>query len=112
MAASGKSSIVAASLILVVSLSLGYAFPAAVVKSGEWERLNKKSTALYELGDLEKAEAVIQQALAFAEKTYGAEEPHVATSLNNLATLYLRQKRFQEALPLIQGALAIRAFRL
>ena len=55
MAASGKSRIVAASLILFVSLALGCAFPAAAAKSGEWERLNKKSTALYEQGDLEKA---------------------------------------------------------
>ena len=108
MAASGKSSIVAATLILMVSFLLGTQFPAAAAKSGEWEWLNKESTALYEHGDLEKAEAVIQQALAFAEKTYGAEDPHVATSLNNLGTLYIRQKRFQEAMPLIQGALAIR----
>ena len=85
MAASSKSSIVAASLILFVSLSLGCAFPVAA-KSGEWDRLNKESTALYEQGDLEKAEAVIQQALAFAEKTYGLEDPHVATSLNNQKT--------------------------
>ena len=106
MAASGKSSIVAASLILVVSLSLGCAFPAAA-KSGEWDRLNKESTTLYEQGDLEKAEESIQQALAFAEKTYGAEDPHVATSLNNLATILMDQQRFDEAESLFRRALAI-----
>ncbi len=107
MAASGKSSILTATLILFVSLALGCAFPVVAAKSGEWDRLNKESTALYEQGDLEKAEAVIQQALAFAEKTYGAEDPHVATSLNNLATILMDQQRFDEAESLFRRALAI-----
>ena len=105
MMASTKHLFVALSLPFL--LALASPFPAYAKKS-EWEQLNKQSTALYEQGDLEKAEETIKKALELAERTYGPEHPNVATSLNNLATLYLRQKRFQEVLPLIQGALAIR----
>jgi CHAT domain-containing protein len=51
---------------------------------------------------------VAQEALRIAEATFGAEHLNVATSLNNLAGLYLAQGKYAEAEPLHRRALAIR----
>nr|WP_281063312.1 tetratricopeptide repeat protein [Leptolyngbya sp. Cla-17] len=48
-----------------------------------------------------------QHSLEIAETRLGAEHPHVATSLNNLAGLYQSQGRYSEAEPLYLRALAI-----
>ncbi len=48
-----------------------------------------------------------KRSLAFREKTLGPEHPDVATSLHNLAGLYLAQDRYDEAEPLFKRALAI-----
>ena len=74
MMASTKHLFVALSLPFL--LALASPFPAYAKKS-EWEQLNKQSTALYELGDLEKAEetksllnvdSVLQSIKDFADK--------------------------------------------
>ncbi|WP_415846536.1 tetratricopeptide repeat protein, partial [Vibrio aerogenes] len=48
-----------------------------------------------------------ERALAIREASLGESHPDVATSLNNLAGLYLSQGQYQEALPLVQRALNI-----
>ncbi len=50
---------------------------------------------------------LLQRALAIREKALGPEHPRVATGLNNLASLYRDQGRYDEAEPLHQRALAI-----
>ncbi len=47
------------------------------------------------------------QALELCKRLLGENHPHVATSLNNLAGLYLSQGRSEEAEPLYLQALAI-----
>ena len=53
------------------------------------------------------AEPLLRRALAIDEQSYGAEHPHVATRLNNLASLLRETKRLTEAEPLNRRALAI-----
>jgi tetratricopeptide (TPR) repeat protein len=45
--------------------------------------------------------------LEIREKLLGKEHPDVATSLNNLASLYYSQGKYAEAEPLYQRAIAI-----
>ena len=45
---------------------------------------------------------------AIDEATFGGDHPDVAESLNNMAELYYRTKRYREARPLFERALAIR----
>jgi hypothetical protein len=53
-----------------------------------WEELNSEIAKLYQQGRYSEAGKVAEKALTVAEKTFGAEHPAVATSLNNLALLY------------------------
>jgi tetratricopeptide (TPR) repeat protein len=52
-------------------------------------------------------EARYEQALAIKEKALGPEHPDVATSLNNLAVVYNKQRQYSKAEFLYQRALAI-----
>jgi tetratricopeptide (TPR) repeat protein len=70
--------------------------------------LNEWGTALYQGGDYRSAEPPLTRALAIREKVLGPEHPDVATSLNNLASLYRAQGRYAEAEPPLTRALAIR----
>ena len=51
---------------------------------------------------------MIRRSLAIREKVLGPDHPDVARSLNNMADLYERQKRYADAEPLYRRALAIR----
>jgi len=70
--------------------------------------LNDGGYYLYERGHYYEAEPLYQRALALREKVLGAEDPDVATSLNNLALLYQNQGKYAQAEPLYQRALALR----
>jgi len=69
--------------------------------------LNDAGIYLYEHAQYTEAEPFLQRALAIREKVLGAEHPHTATSLNNLAELYRSQGKYEQAEPLYQRALAI-----
>jgi tetratricopeptide (TPR) repeat protein len=49
-----------------------------------------------------------RRALVIRERVLGSDHPDVATSLNNLASLYKSQGKYDEAEPLHRRALAIR----
>ena len=59
-------------------------------------------------GRLAEAELLYQRALALYERALGANHPHTAASLHNLAALYQAQGRLADAEPLYQQALTIR----
>jgi tetratricopeptide (TPR) repeat protein len=58
-------------------------------------------------GEYNLAETPLEKCLAEVESRLGANHPHGATSLNNLAELYRSQGRYSEAEPLYQRALSI-----
>ena len=63
---------------------------------------------LRERGEYRVAEPLQVRALAIYERACEADNPDIATSLNDLATLYWEQGRYGEAEPLRMRALAIR----
>ena len=69
--------------------------------------LNQEGKSMREAGRYADAEDPLELALAIREKVLGPEHPDVATSLNNLASLYGDQGRYAEAEPLYQRSLAI-----
>ncbi len=58
-----------------------------------------------EIGELEKAEKLYRQSLAQRERTLGADHPHVQTAMYSLAIPLRRQKKYDEAITLIETAL-------
>ncbi len=73
----------------------------------EWETLNKEALDLLRAGNYDRGVVVATKALAVAEKEMGADHPSVATSLNNLASLYEKQGQYAAAEPLYKRALAM-----
>jgi len=72
-----------------------------------WEGLRDEGAEAYLRGDYAEAEVKSAAALELAE-TFESDDPRLATSLGNLATLYQAQGRYAEAGPLHERALAIR----
>ncbi|URE19758.1 Kinesin light chain [Musa troglodytarum] len=58
-------------------------------------------------GKLDEAEKFFQAALDEATKGFGAKDPHVASSCNNLAELYRVKKAYEKAEPLYLEAINI-----
>jgi CHAT domain-containing protein/Tfp pilus assembly protein PilF len=61
-----------------------------------------------EIGSYSQAEALYRRTLAVREKIAGAEHPDTASSLNNLAMLYVRMGAYRQAQPLYERALSIK----
>ena len=79
----------------------------ASAESTSWEMSNAAGMQAYQQARYAKAEEAWLGALKEAE-SFGAQDPRLATSLNNLAVLYASQGKYAEAEPLHQRALAIR----
>ena len=71
-----------------------------------WDMYNKSGKTHMRLGNASEAEKMLKAALDVAEK-FGSKDPRLAVSLNNLARLYLSQRRYEEAEDLCSRALAI-----
>jgi tetratricopeptide (TPR) repeat protein len=72
------------------------------------EYLGKWGMASYASGAYCAAEEPLTRSLMINEKVLGPDHPDVATSLNNLASLYNTQGKYAEAEPLYKRSLAIR----
>ncbi|MBD0268846.1 MAG: CHAT domain-containing protein, partial [Cyanobacteria bacterium Co-bin8] len=59
-------------------------------------------------GQYENTEALYLRSLRLYVEALGENHPHVATSLNNLALLYVEQGNYEAATPLLMRSLAIR----
>ncbi len=68
----------------------------------------KRSTELYTQGRYQQALPFAEKVLKLAEHEFGSDHPATATTLNNLAQLYLAQGKYAEAEPLYERSLAIR----
>ncbi len=71
------------------------------------EYYNKSGNWLRKRYDFDKSHVYLNKALQIREKVLGAEHPDTATSLNNLATLYDEQGKYEQAEPLHLRALEI-----
>lgn len=71
-----------------------------------WDMYNKSGKTHMRLGNLAEAEKMLKAALDVGQE-FGSEDPRLSISLNNLARLYLGQKRYEEAENLCSRALAI-----
>jgi tetratricopeptide (TPR) repeat protein len=74
--------------------------------------LSQAGYYLHEQGRYAEAEPLYQRSLQIREQQLGADHPHVATSLNNLALLYRSQGCYGDAEPLFVRSLAISERRL
>ena len=54
----------------------------------EAKQLNDEVVGLYQAGKYDEAISLAERALAIREKALGPDHPYVASSLNNLASLY------------------------
>ena len=91
-------------LVGLLSLTL---WPATVTpQETQWDNLNSAAVDAYQQADYAKAEKLLLAALKVAKK-FGAQDPRLATSLNNLAALYDTQGKYAEAEPLFRRSLAI-----
>lgn len=85
----------------VFALLLGTSTAAPACAQGqEWEKLNAEVVSLTEQGHYERGVVVAKKALEIAEKAVGPNHRSVATSLNNLAALYVKQGQYAQAEPL------------
>lgn len=69
-------------LLVVLFVSLAHA------QESLWKELNGQVTSLYQQGRYAEGVKVAERALQVAQKTFGFDDPNVATSLNDLAELY------------------------
>ncbi len=81
--------------------------PNTAEDAAEFQRLAQHVTQLYEQGRYHDAIDLAKKMLVLAERALGSDHPQVATNLNVLAALLRIIGRYDQALPLIQRALAI-----
>ncbi len=74
--------------------------PKVDYKSQGWDQNNKDGLAALEKGQLDTAELAFLAALEQAE-AYGRKDVRVATTCNNLASVYEGKEMYQQCLPLL-----------
>ena len=79
---------------------------ASVTQAATWESHLQAGMTAYQQGNYAKAEQKFSAALEKAKK-FGPQDPRLATTLNNLAALYVTQGKYAEAESLYKRALAI-----
>ncbi len=116
-------------LLLAEVLCMTFGLAIASAQQTAWENYLEAGQKAYEQGDYPEAQKMFSAALEEADKSgpddprwaislawlivlndtqiLGPEHPDVATSLNNLASLYHNQGKYAQAEPLYQRALAI-----
>ena len=96
------------SATVFLSLLILFGGPVSAPAQGiEWKTLNDEVESLYRKGQYDRAVVVAMKALDVAEKSVGPNHPAVATSLNNLALLYLAQGQYAQVEPLYKRSLAM-----
>src|SRR4051812_40375998 len=97
-------------ILMVIAFALVCTGNAAAQKSDELARasaLVQQVLQLYDQGRYADAIPLARKVLAILEKVLEPDHPDVASSLNNLASLYSKQGRYAEAEPLLKRSLAI-----
>ncbi|MEZ5826018.1 MAG: tetratricopeptide repeat protein [Geminicoccaceae bacterium] len=77
------------------------------MRSAHHRRAQQSGRDYRVLGRLDEAEPLYERAVVLDERNLGADDPGLATSLNNLALLYRSQNRLAEAEQLYERSLDI-----
>jgi CHAT domain-containing protein/Tfp pilus assembly protein PilF len=101
----GKSGLLAGTLVLLALLT-GASRAAAAPEDPA--TLNARIIELYQQGRYQEALPLAEKLVRLSEATLGPEHQDTATSLNNLAALYVSVGDYSRAEPLYQRALALR----
>jgi TonB family protein len=96
--------LVAASIALFLAASCVLAASPA---EDEWAKRNQKAQRLARGASFAEAVAAAEDALAFAESSFGPEHQYVVAGLYNLSELYERRGKYDQAEPLLKRALAM-----
>jgi tetratricopeptide (TPR) repeat protein len=94
-------------LIVLLGLWVGSAQAASQIDS-----LNQQVLDLYNQGKFEEATPLCVQLVQLLEQKFGSDSLQFASGLNNLAELYVKQKKPEQAVPLYRRSLAIREAQL
>jgi tetratricopeptide (TPR) repeat protein len=78
----------------------------------EADRLESLASASFSKRDYKAAGEFLKRSLALKEKALGADHPDVATTLHNLANVYQKAGKYDDAEPLYLRAISIRESRL
>lgn len=96
-------------VILFVSPSISLAqSPEQKAAFNEGIKLINRAIQLYKAGKFSEAEPLLERSLAIVEKAFGADHPHVASILTNLALIYRNQRQYAQARPLYERARQIK----
>jgi tetratricopeptide (TPR) repeat protein len=97
------------SAAIIFAFGLGFGLISnARAQQNTWDELNAQVDSLYGQGKFAEAVPVAKQLVEFAEKSFGADAPNVASSLNKLAVIYEEVGNLSDAEPLYQRSLRIR----
>ena len=91
-------------LLLILFFLPGLSFGQSLEDA---KRLNEQVSQHYKQGRYREAISPAKRSLAIRERVLGPKHPHVAQSLNNLATLYISIGVYARAVPLYKRSLAI-----
>jgi CHAT domain-containing protein/tetratricopeptide (TPR) repeat protein len=94
-----------AAVAVLLFLALGLPLQA---QEGRWRELVQRANGLRGEGKYAEGVPVAEEAVRVAEKTFGANHPAVAISLNLLGAIYDDEGKYVEAEPLFKRGLAIR----
>ena len=94
--------------VIAAALVAGIAVVPAQAQSpsADWYELDRSIGELFRAGAYAQGARIAQQALALARSSYGDQDPRTLVTLSNLAVLYRRLGRYDDAEPLLQEALA------
>jgi len=98
-------------LVAAALLPLSLLLPICHAQDDDLKRaqqLNQQVVKLYRQGKYAEAIPVAKEALAISERALGPDHPEAATSLNNLAELYVSLGEYANAEPLHKRSLAIK----
>ena len=93
-------------ILLAASIALAQS-PEQKAALTEARRMSHEAIALSRAGNFSQVEALIERSLAIREKVLGPDHPAVATSLNDLGSLYRSTEEYDKAEPLLERAVAI-----
>src|SRR6266496_1668817 len=96
-----------ATIVFLAIGGLSTGAPSPAPNLSEADKLDRRVQELFKAGKYSEAIPIATQSLHLREKALGPDHPGTATSLNNLAALYVHMGDYAKAEPLYERALKI-----